>query len=133
MPLTQQEQARIRDYLGYLNVSSAASIQLGFPRASQPLFLVQAAMDRVLPEAEDIVRKHLTELDKLESEVSGARRRLKATSVGEITLNAQELNALKKEQRYWAVRLADSLGVPLNAYSERWSSGGPNLRVVHDA
>ena len=131
MPLTAQEQARIRDVLGYLNVTAAASIQLGFPRASQALFLVQASMGRVLPEAEDIIRKHLGECDRLDAELSAARSRLKAESLGELHLNPKELGDLRREQRYWAGRLADALGVPLNIYADRWGSSSVNMRVEH--
>lgn len=135
MPFTAEEQARVADYLGFLDLSAAASIQLGFPAASQPLFLVRSALGRVLPEAENLVRKYLVELDRIDGEMSDARRRLKAKSIGNLTLNPDELRVLRQENKYWAQRLADILGVMLNPYSIRFGSGGgsgPNLRVVHD-
>jgi len=133
MALTAQEQARIRDYLGYLNLNAIQSIQLGFPAASQALFLVDSAMTRVRPEAEtEIVRKLLIELDRLDAEMAAGRKFLKVRQVGDITLNPdRHLPDLRREQKYWAQRMADALGVPLNSYALRWSDAGFSMRVEH--
>jgi hypothetical protein len=132
--LTLEEKARIRDHLAYLNTSPAASIQLGFPRASQAQFLVEMAMDRILPEAEtQVVRAHLVECDRALADIAKARGRLKARKLGELELNPdKELFMLRREYDWWRAKLADSLGVPRNAYSETF--GLPfNIPVAHDA
>jgi hypothetical protein len=48
---TPQEKEKIRYHSGYLNAQPAASIQLGVPRPVQTLFLIEDAMDRLLPTA----------------------------------------------------------------------------------
>ena len=133
MALSALEQARIRDYLGYLNLNAIQSIQLGFPAASQALFLVDSAMSRIRAEAEtEVVRKLLVELDKLDQEISSGRKFLKVRRVGEVELNPdRQLPGLRREQQYWAQRLADALGVPLNTYALRWQGAGANMRVEH--
>lgn len=124
MALTEEEKARVRYHLGYLDVAPVVSIQLGFPRASQPMFLVEAAMENILETAIGIVRRHVAELDGIEDQISDARRRMKAEKLGEITLRADETDALEREYARWARRLADILGVPLNIYAERFRAGG---------
>uniref|UniRef100_A0A6H1Z9J8 Uncharacterized protein n=1 Tax=viral metagenome TaxID=1070528 RepID=A0A6H1Z9J8_9ZZZZ len=135
MALTDAEKARVREYLGYLSFASASSIQLGFPAATQPLFLLEQAMAGVLSAAEDVIRRLLYHLDDIEAQLSTARSRLRASKIDELTLNAGEIDALWKEQYRWACRLADALGAPINAYAERFrgvAGGGMNLRVIHD-
>src|SRR5690348_18082117 len=48
-------------HMGYLQVSPAASITYGIPAPIQTMFLVEAAMDRLLVNAEDRVRKRSEE------------------------------------------------------------------------
>ncbi len=46
--LTEDEKNLVRYFLGYLiNNANAGSIQLGFPRASEPMFLVEQAMNMI--------------------------------------------------------------------------------------
>ncbi|MCH7584457.1 MAG: type I restriction endonuclease subunit R [Acidobacteria bacterium] len=58
--LQEADRARVRHHLGYLNVEPVSSIQLGFPAASQPQFLVEIAMDRIIPEAVGMIQKYRT-------------------------------------------------------------------------
>jgi hypothetical protein len=132
--LTTSERERTRYHLGYLNVAPAASIALGFPRASQALFLVESAMNNLLPEGEDRVRTHLAVLDGIESKLIDAQCRLAAKEVGEITLNPEETRKLEEEYTRWADRLARQLGVYRNPFSPgspfgSGGSGGINVPV----
>lgn len=124
MPLTSQDRERIRYHLGYINVQPAASITFGVPRPQQTLFLVETAMSNVLEETIPRVRRMASILDEIECRLIDAQERLKATRMGEISLRADEPDALEKEYLRWAQRLADVLGVPLYAYSARFSSVG---------
>ncbi|KKK54507.1 hypothetical protein LCGC14_3083990, partial [marine sediment metagenome] len=45
MPLTEAEKERVRYHLGYLQVSAAASIQLGIPRPLQTVFLLEQGLN----------------------------------------------------------------------------------------
>ncbi len=132
MAFTPQERSRILHFLGYLNVSQlAASIQLGIPTGSQPLFLVEDAMKRLFPEGEDSVRRDLCELESIEKQLGDARSRFKADSMGNLKMNRSEPMQLRQELDYWTKRLADDLGVFPNPYAQATGGGGGiNAKVI---
>lgn len=135
--LTAADKERVRYHLGYMNVEASASIQLGFPRASQPQFLVEAALERLMEPTVGRVSQLVSHLDAIESAMISALPRLKAQQLGEIKLRnsndeATETDLLEREYVRWAQRLADNLGVPLNVYSERFrelGTGSMNVAV----
>lgn len=135
-PFTDAEKARISHHLSYPQWRLLAqSIQLGFPSASQPLFLLDMAFDKISPVARDSVRIDLKECECIEAQMSDARGRFKATKIGEITLNPKEPEMLRKEMLWWVTRLADDLGVVGNPYSQMlyqgiMDMGGMNGRVI---
>lgn len=133
MSFTEREQGRIRHFLGYPSWSSmAASIQLGFPAGSQPLYILEQAFIRLLPDGEEAVRIDLCNCEEIEKQLADARKRMKATKLGEMTLNMGETGQLRQELQYWQRRLADDLGVPFNPYSSmsyEGMPGGMNARV----
>lgn len=135
MPLTTAEQARILHFLGYPKFSSLSqSIQLGYPAASQPLFLAEDSFKRLTAEGENTVRQDLCECESIERQLSQARSRFKATQLGDLKVNGSETDQLRTELRYWASRLASDLGVPPNPYSDMVQSGagggGINARTT---
>lgn len=131
--LTELEKNRIRHHLGYLVTQAAASISLGVPRASQPAFLVEFAMNSIPVDAIGQVRRWVAILDTTEETMVDAQSRLAAKRVGNIEMREDELDSLEREYLRWARRLADDLGVPLNVYSERFrgSAGSLNIPVAH--
>lgn len=133
MPFTQQEKSRIKSYLRYPDWQQlAASIQLGFPAGSQPLFLLEDAFNRLTTDGETSVRRDLCQCEAIDAQLADARSRFKATALGELKLRADETDALRKELDYWRGRLADDLGVVLNPYSTgayEGNPGGLNARV----
>lgn len=135
MAFTDQEKARIKHFLSYPDwVSLAASIQLGYPAGSQPLFLVEDAFNRLTAEGEDSVRRDLCECESTEGQISEARKRFKATELGALKMNPQEIKMLRDELMYWVSRLASDLGVVNNPYSQfeylGAGGGGHNSRVI---
>lgn len=131
--LTAEEKARIRHHTGYLLVDPVASIQLGIPRASQSMFLLEASMDRIPESAVGLIRRYVAVLDQIEDMLFDSTTRFAATQVGDLHLNDNEPAKLETEYARWAKRLADDLGIPLNPFSERFRSGTlANLSVpVH--
>ena len=121
--LSLAERARCRWHLGYPSLQAFASIQLGMIAVSQPLFLVERSMDNLLDEAIPIFREHIMRLDEINLQLDEARTRFKAAKVDEITLQADETFMLRREYKMWATSLADLLGCPINAYSEKFNSG----------
>lgn len=122
MPLSTQDREKIRYHLGYINVQPAASISYGMTRPVQTLFLVETAMSNVLEESIPRVRQMVSVLDNIECRLIDAQERLKALQMGDLQLRPDETDALEREYLRWAQRLADVLGVPLYAYSARFSS-----------
>lgn len=131
MSFSAQEQSRIKRYLSYPDwVALAASIQLGYPAASQPLFLVEDAFRRLTPDGESSVRADLCECESVERQISEARGRLKAVRLGDLELNPNEMKLLRREMLWWVTRLADDLGVVSNPYSQMIYQGISNMGSV---
>lgn len=125
-PFNEEDVSDILRYLGYPDwVSLAQSIQLGYPAASQPLFLVRDSLDRLTPTARERVRIDLCELKSIDSQLSQGRGRLRATQLGNLSLNPRELQQLRVEYLFWQRRLADDLGVVPNPYSQLQFLGMP--------
>lgn len=119
-PLTREEKADVRRYLGYLDTAMAANISLGIPSASHPLFLVEGQVNRLNADATAHVREYLKELKCIDTQIKEARsRRLKLSKVKGIEFRANaEIQDLYAEYGRWAMRLSDTLGAPINPYSE---------------
>lgn len=116
------EKERIRYHLGYLNVQPAASITFGIPVPIQTMFLVEAAMNQVLPTAEDRVRKILGILDRIECKLVEAIDFLVASKVDDTELRENHPDLLEHEYCRWASRLSDELGAPLYPGSPKFRS-----------
>lgn len=135
MAFTDDEKARIKHFLSYPDWSRLSnSIQLGFPAGSQPLFLVEQAFQRLTDGGEESARRDLCECESIERQLSEARRRFKATKLGDLQVNPKETEMLRKELTFWVLRLASDLGVVSNPYSAfeymGGGGGGINARVV---
>lgn len=136
MAFTEFERARIRHHLGYPSFASLAqAIQLGYPAASQPLFLVDDSFQRVTLEGEDAARRDLCECESCEKQMSEARTRFKAVQLGDLQVNLEETRMLRVELNYWRQQLASDLMVVVNPNAPReyygaMSAGGVNATVT---
>ena len=65
--LTLEEKARVRKHGGWPNISAASTFFLGNPAAMEPFFILEAAMDAIIPSAEFLLREGLDRCDKLYS------------------------------------------------------------------
>jgi hypothetical protein len=130
---TEQDKDRVLHFLGYPNwIALSQSIMLGYPAASQPLFLVYDAFMRISQGGAESVLVDLCECESIEAQLRDARTRFKARTVGNIDLNMAETSMLRDELKYWTKRLADDLGVVVNPYSQMaWQGmqGGVSTRV----
>lgn len=135
---TEDERDAILRLLGYPNWADLAqSIQLGYPAASQPLFLVFDSLHRVRPPTRARIRLDVCRALEVEAQIADSRTRRKATTAGGVELNAEELADLLDLLRFWTTRIADALGVVPNPYSQGefrglggGLGGGLNGRVV---
>ena len=132
MALTEQEKSRIRSHLGYPEVSAVSTFALGVPMAIEPSFMLEGAMDRLRPEAEDITREKLATLDGIEGQMRGDLELLAVSRVEEIEINPKEHEKLLQQYLYWRNSLANDLRVLPNPYDFRFLGGtGVNVSVMH--
>ena len=123
MPLDRAERERCRFHLGYLEVSPAASISYGMARPIQTMFLLETALNNIMEEAVDRVRRILRVMDGVEEKLIEAQDRLAANRLGDLEIRQTEPDELEKEYVRWGHRLADLLGVPVYYYSTRYRMG----------
>lgn len=126
---TPAEKTKIRQYLGYLSAAPVASIVLGVPAATQPMFLVEGAMGRILYEAGPLVRDILCQLDTVSAQIKALPGFAIAGELGDMSLRDDAMEKLLQLKGYWVNELAKVLGAPENPYTS--SSGGGQRRVVN--
>lgn len=132
MAFTVEQKARTKHFLSYPDwVALAQSIVLGFPAASEPLFLLEDAFRRLTAGGEQSVLGDLSECECIEQQLRGARERFKARRVGNVELNPDEPDMLRRELAYWTIRLADDLGVIPDPYSQALHAGLMNAGSVN--
>lgn len=125
MALTEEEKARTRYHAGFPNIGTGAVIALGFPAGGHPAFLLEAAMNSILPQAEDKFREVLTQCECIERQMQEARTRLKAATAGSVVLRGrEELEDLEDQYDYWTDALVDVFGVNKNPFSKKHQRGG---------
>ncbi len=124
MALTDEEKQRVRYFLGYPSVQPAVGISFGVPKLIQTQFLLELAMEKILPIAENKIRQIIGVMDGIECRLIDAQDRLAAKSLDNLTMRADETDALEAEYYRWGGRLADTLGVPFYAYSNRYKRHG---------
>ena len=98
MAFTDEEKQRIRYHTGYMSVRSAASLSFGIPKPVQTLFLLESAMNLILPVAEDKVRQLLNVLDGIECRLIDAQTRMAAQSIDTLTMRKDEADSLGNSQ-----------------------------------
>lgn len=129
MPFSNEEKVRIRHHLGYLNVGAAATFVLGAPAAVETTFIIESAMDKVLPAAETLVRELVAKCDAVEAQMMENQELLAVTQVDEIGVRQDEFQALLHRYHYWRNGLANVLGVYPNPFDKRFVGGAGALNV----
>lgn len=132
MAFTLEEKARIRYHLGFPNIGNATVLALGFPAAGHPAFLLEAAMNQILPEAEPTARNAILQCDCIEKQLAEARSRLKAGTAGNVILRGrEELEDLEDQYDYWTDALVDVFGVNKNPFSKKHQRVGGEYTVIN--
>jgi hypothetical protein len=128
------EKTRIRHHLGYLNVEASQTFVLGTPAGVETQFLIEGAMNRVLPEAAVLAREMVAKCDAVEAQMSENQELLAVTQVDEIGVRQDEFEQLLKRYQYWRNALANILGTYANPFDKRFGAGGGmgvNVPVRH--
>lgn len=124
------EKARIRHHMGYLNVSAVSTFSLGVPTAIETQYLIEGALNRVLPEAESLARNIVVKMDLIDAQMTDDLELLSVSKVDEIEINPNEMQILKRQYRYRQLELGNLLGIPPNPFDQRFAgSGGINIQV----
>jgi hypothetical protein len=129
MPLTAEEKVKIRHHTGYLNVQAVETFVLGAPAGIETSFIIEGAMNRILPEAEGEVRRHLAILDATEAQMLDDRELLAVNKVDELGIRPTEMKELRNEYLYWRMSLCNLLGVYPNPFDRRFANMGINVAV----
>lgn len=128
--LTKEERARIRDHMGFMNVSSVMTYQLGVPAAVEQSFLIEGAMDKVLPEALPLVREYLCALDKIKQSMVDNLDLLSVEVVGDITVNKKMMYNYQTQYDYYRQALGNLFGVIPNPFDKRQLGRSLNATVL---
>lgn len=130
--LTEDQKTSCRHHLGYPNVAEAASFGLGVPAGLEISFLIERAMDKLLPAGRVRLEQILGALDTIEQQKLDDLELAAVNQVGEIAVNQGEQSALDKQYNYWVAALSNLLTVPRNPFDARLQAGGSsiNARVV---
>lgn len=122
--------------MGYLLTTLAPSIQLGIPQALPTLFILEQSLVLLTNQfAVERAQRILTKLDNLEAKLEAAQCTLVASELGSLKLHPLKdrgllfTDSLEREYIRWVNRLADILGAPKYAYSERFRRRGPGTNV----
>lgn len=129
---TEEEQGRILYHLGYMQQTVSSFAAFGVLATTENQFIAINALQHVPLTRAMIIREHLAILDGLNQKLVEAQDFLVAKELGEMTLRDDHPDLLEREYTRWARRLADSLGVTTNPYSERFGGAGKlrmNTRV----
>ncbi len=129
--LTDEEKVRVRFHLGYLNVLESATFQLGIPTAVQTQFIIESAMNKILPAALPKVRQLLAVLDAIEEQMVGDAELAAINRLDTIEINQKEQAQLRDQYDYHRRGLANLFGTFPNPYDQRFMDGGVNATVHH--
>ena len=136
--LTEQDKVRARTHMGYGGVQQAQTFIQGVPAAVQTAFMIEGALNRLLPESEPVLRNLLDRLDGIETQILEDQGDYAAVKVGSIEVNLKEFQHLIVQYQHWQGQLANLLQVPPNPFDQRpmlgpgyGGGGGMNVPVQH--
>lgn len=117
MALTEKQKHKVIFYLGW----AGRTIISGSTHFNS---VVNDRLNGTNTEMESLVKTMLENLEKLDERLKAAQCRASTVSVGDITLNNNEIALLKKERTRLIRELSDHLDIPI------MKSGGANASVV---
>jgi len=117
--IAESDKVRARYHLGYVQIASAYTFNLGVPAAIQTQFMIEGALNNVLPQAEQKFVWVLDQLDMIECQMITDRPNLAATHVDEIGINLKEFRYLREHYLYFQTTLANMLACPPNPFDQR--------------
>lgn len=133
-PVSEEEKARVRHHLGFLEVQSAYTFGLGIPLNTQPQFMIEGAFNNLLASAYPKFVQLLCRLDTIENQVFCGSELADIESIDTIKVNRMRLKELAQYYKIAQQSLANLLGCPPNPWDMReWlvmSGGGLNGPII---
>jgi len=127
--LAEQDKVRARHHLGYLNVEQAQTFVLGVPAGLQTQFVIEGALNRLLPQALPKFTQFLDQLDCIECELFGGIDLASVNSIAEIEVRPERRKELAGYYKVAQQALANLLGIVPNPYDQREWLGGDVVNV----
>jgi hypothetical protein len=125
--IAEPDRARARYHTGYGGVQAAATFFLGVPAAVQTSFVIETALNNLLPSALPRFLSLLDNLDALDQQIMDDADTLVVTKVDEIDLNEKEFEKIIQRYRHYQGALCNMLLIPPNPFDQRpHLSGGYN-------
>src|SRR4051812_360284 len=92
--LVEEDKVRIRAHLGFLGVQESATFVLGVPAGVQTQFMIELAMNKILPSSIPKVLSYLNILDTIDGQMVEDLELLAITRIGDIDVRGDEQEAL---------------------------------------
>lgn len=130
--LTLEEKAKVRKHGGWPNISAAQTFFLGNPAAMEPFFILEAAMDSIIPTAEFLLREGLERCDRIYATIFDDADTLVAAKVGDIEINPKQFEQLVQRYLLYVDDMLQVMGCYRNPFDARFGGGagrGINSRV----
>ena len=128
--IPEEAKVRARHHTGYLGVEAAQTFNLGIPAAIQTQFMIEGALNRLLPQSLPKFMELLDRLDCIECEVFGGIDTATVEEVAEIKINRKRLKELRDYYLIAQQSLCNLLGIVANPFDQRvWLQGGINVSV----
>lgn len=127
--LSEDQKVKCRHHLGYPNVAEAATFALGVPANLEISFLIERAMNKLLPAGRTLLEQILGNLDTIEQQKIDDLELLSVEQVGEITINVREQLLLDVQYNHWAAALSNLLTVPRNPFDARLAVAGNSINA----
>ena len=125
MSVPEQERARCRHHLGYIQAQATSTFVLGVPAGVQTQFMIEGAWDRLLPSAYPKFVELLDRMDADEAQIDENTENVAVNEIGEIKLRDDEFQQIITRYQHWQGALGNMLGVVPNPFDQRpWLAGG---------
>lgn len=131
--IPEEDKVRARHHLGYLDVEAAQTFALGIPAAVQTQFMIEGALNRLLPQAVPKFLELLERLDCVECEVFGGIDLASIDEIAEVKISDKRLEKLARYYKLAQQSLSNLLGIVPNPWDQReWLQGDCiNVSVSH--
>lgn len=127
--LTEHEKVAVRAHCGYVGVTGVQTFVLGVPAALETQFMIEGAMDQIMPQALPRVRQLIGILDQLEGQMVEDAELAAVNKLGEIEINQKEQRQLFAQYNYWVAALCNLLGITRNPFDQRLTA--PGMRGIN--